>query len=137
MGAPAEPVRHHGQMMSNLEADIVAEEHDAVWEVPVLATVAVSSQGIEQLVDNIFEHKLFLTSSGEWYNRELARSRQEIGQLLQTEFLNHMRAAVAQGDQEALIKAVAERKIDPYAAVNRLFTQAGEQGWKPPQIGKV
>ena len=142
MGAPAEPVRHHGQMISMMEKDTpIAEndtrgsERDTTWEVPVLASVAVKGEGIEEIVDKIQAHKSFLNVTNEWQRRELARSRQEIGQLLQDEFMKQLGVAVPESDQEALIEAVAERKIDPYTAVNRLFAQAGERGWKRPGAG--
>jgi len=142
MGAPPEPVRHHGQMMTIVEEDATFEETDApvaekklTWEVPVLASVAVSGEGIKKIVDKIQAHKSFLTATGEWHKRELARSRQEIGQLLQAEFMKQMAVAVPAGDQEALIEAVAERKIDPYTAMNRLFAQAKKRGWRQPGTG--
>jgi len=54
---------------------------------------------------------------------------------LQAEFMKQMAVAVPAGDQEALIEAVAERKIDPYTAMNRLFAQAKKRGWKQPGTG--
>jgi LAO/AO transport system kinase len=143
MGAPPEPVRHHGQMMAMMdedsdfeETDAPIEEKDAAWEVPVLASIAINGEGIDEIVDKIEAHKKFLTVTGEWQERELARSRQEIGYLLQGEFMKQMAAAVPASDQEALIEAVAKREIDPYTAVNRLFAQAGERGWKRPATGE-
>jgi len=142
MGAPAEPDRHHGKLAATSENNSDNMEDNATssktaaskgdhspWEVPVLATVAVKGEGVSGVVDQIQAHKRFLMYSGEWQKRELARSRQEIGQLLQAEFVKQMASAVPAAEQEALIEAVAERKIDPYTAVNRLFAHAADQAW--------
>ncbi len=148
MGAPVEPDRHHRKLPATTENNsqhlqdeetssktAASENVHPPWEVPVLATVATNGDGVAGVVDQIEAHKKFLEGSGEWQNRELARSRQEIGQLLQAEFMKQMATAVPAAEREALIEAVAERKIDPYTAVTRLFAQAAGQGWNLPGSG--
>jgi LAO/AO transport system kinase len=124
MGPSREKVDHHGKMMW-MEIDEVSQGgSNQSWRVPVLGTVATDGKGIEELVEATFAHKAHLHKSGEWLQREKARSRQEIGRLLQTRFLAGIQATVPKAEREKLIEAVAERHIDPYSAVDELFAEA-------------
>jgi LAO/AO transport system kinase len=136
LGGAAGPVRHHGQLMMSQDEHPPAESQTKSWEVTVLPTVAITGEGIEKLVVQIQAHRTYLKESGEWYERELTRSRQEIGKILHEEFLRQMNDVVLQNDRDALVEAVAERKIDPYTAVDRLFAKADEKGLLPQRIGQ-
>lgn len=94
-----------------------------VWKIPVLETVATDGQGVDSVLDAILEHGTYLRESGEWEEREMDRSRQEVEQLLQAHVLDHLRAAVPAGERERLIADVAARELDPYTAVAQLFEQ--------------
>lgn len=96
---------------------------DRVWKIPVLETVATDGQGVDSVLDAILEHGTYLRESGEWEEREMDRSRQEVEQLLQAHVLDHLRAAVPAGERERLIADVAARELDPYTAVAQLFEQ--------------
>jgi len=136
LGTTSGPVRHHGQLMG-VSVDVVPyEELQQSWEVKVLPTVAITGEGIETLVEQISEHREFLEESGLWQERELARSAQEIGKIMHEMFLRQMNMAVPENDRQALVNAVAERKIDPYTAVDRLFAKADDRGLMPQRIGQ-
>ena len=128
MGAVSENVRHHGRILSVDAAVNEIDEDRLSWNVPVLGTVATEGKGIEELVEVMVAHRTHLQRSGEWLEREVARSRLEIGHLLQAEFLAKLQESVPSKDRETLISAVAERQIDPYSAVAQLFAQAKERG---------
>ena len=124
-GSTRQMVRHHGEMM-------VADDgpgpsvNGADWEVKVYETVATNSQGIDKVVDALEAHHHYLQSSGEWQERERARSRQEIEQLLQSYLLRRLKETVPAVEREHLIAAVAEREMDPYAAAHRLFAHLNQ-----------
>lgn len=105
-----EPVNNGGKPVEN-------------WSVEVMETVATEATGIEQLVDKIQAHKSHLISSGEWEERELARSRREVNLMLQAEFLNRLIRVVPLKERERLISAIAKRELDPYSAVAKLFAR--------------
>ncbi len=128
MGSDGASIRHHGRLMTAGQDD-AAEIRDLGegWRVPVLGTVATEGKGIEELVEAITKHKHFLKQSGGWLEREMARSRREIGHLLQAEFMGRLQMAVPEAEREKLIAAVAGREIDPYSAVTLLFAQAKEK----------
>lgn len=123
MGQPRGNINHHGKMMLMEISEKARGGSSERWRVPVLETVATDGKGIENLVEETFAHKAYLHKSGEWLQREKTRSRQEIGQLLQARFLAEIQATVPKAEREDLIVAVAERRIDPYSAVDELFSQ--------------
>jgi LAO/AO transport system kinase len=126
-GRSEERVMHHGQLMEVTPAvgsqPPVNDPGPDRWRVPVVVTVATEGQGLDDLMSAVHGHMASLKAGGGWRARELARSRQEIGQLLRDEFIARLTAAVPAGVREELIAAVAERQIDPYAAVERLFAE--------------
>ena len=96
----------------------------AVWAVPVLQTVATSGQGVAALADAIERHGQHLRAGGDWAARERARSRDEIEHLLRDRFIDRLAAVVPAAARADLIAAVAERRLDPYTAADRLFGDA-------------
>jgi LAO/AO transport system kinase len=92
--------------------------------VPVLQTVATSGQGVAALADAIERHGQHLRAGGEWAGRERARSRDEIEHLLRDRFIDRLAAVVPAAARADLIAAVAERRLDPYTAADRLFADA-------------
>jgi LAO/AO transport system kinase len=118
-------VVHHGRFSKRQENNKPDSDYDKVWLIPVCETIAIDGKGIDQLVDAIFEHNDHLQKSGEWLTRERARSRLEIQELLKTGFLDKLQAIIPEAERERVVSDVAERRIDPYTAVSRLFDQAG------------
>lgn len=94
------------------------------WAVPVLPTIATTGQGVAELAATIAQHGDYLRASGGWAARERARSRDEIEHLLRDRFIDHLAAALPAGERDALIAAVAARRLDPYTAADRLFAGA-------------
>lgn len=119
-GSTRQMMRHHGELMLADDGQPTTTE-STDWEVKVYETVATNSQGITRVVDALQAHHAYLKASGEWYEREKARSRQEIEQLLQAYLLRRLQETVPSTERERLILAVAEREVDPYAAAHHLF----------------
>lgn len=89
--------------------------------VPLLQTVALTGQGIAELAAHIQEHYYYLKASGEWAAREWNRSRNEIEDLLRDRFIARLAVAIPADERARLISDVAERRLDPYAAADRLY----------------
>lgn len=123
MGFTGQAAGHHGTGVSAGAQASDGEKDSSNWEVPLVETVALEGVGVETAVDTILSHKLYLEKSGEWFIKERVRSRQEVDQLLQAQFMSHLQATVPKAEHERLITAVARREIDPYAAVKKLYGQ--------------
>jgi LAO/AO transport system kinase len=123
-GRYATEMRHHGQLMTVENPEAKQRDKSDRWEVPILETIAIEGKGIEAVTDCIEDHETYLRSSDEWEERELARSRQEINQLLQARFMERLVSEISRSERNKLILAVAERRLDPYSAVDELFKRA-------------
>lgn len=119
-----EHAMHHGQKMEVGASGGDAVRDERKWRVPVISTTATEGQGIAELIRSVGDHLDHLRHSGEWRVREFARSRREIEQLLSDRFIAQLQAKVSAEVRKSLIAAVAERELDPYSAVDRLFAKA-------------
>ena len=106
------------------------------WPVTVLQTVATTGQGVEELAATVARHGDYLRHSGMWATRERARSRDAIEHLLREQFIAQLAAVVSTAERAGLVTAVAERRLDPYTAADRLFAAAlaglGQPAPEPP-----
>ncbi len=117
-------VRHHGELMQVVAtADADGQGSATGWHIPVLETVATEATGIPALADAVGEHFQHLQNSGQWFEREKDRSRQDVTQLLQERLAARLRVSVPDEEREAIIAEVAARRLDPYSAVTQLFAR--------------
>lgn len=118
-------VRHHGRIEDVAgNTENTAGSPDS-WQVPILETVAIKGTGIESLTDIILAHGEQLQESGEWFEREKQQSRREMEQLLHSRLMARLAQVVPEPNHEMMIAAIAERKMDVYAAVSQLFERIG------------
>jgi LAO/AO transport system kinase len=120
MGQP-DQTHHHGYL-TEIEPATHADAQEK-WQVEVLQTVAIEGKGLSELAQLVKAHRSYLMASGEWEEREKNRSRRELEQLLQDRFLARIQETVSEVEREHLVTAVTRREVDPYTAVDRLFTQ--------------
>ena len=120
--------RHHGPTAGHDGRPLAASEPTpAPWAVPVLATVAITGQGVPELAATIAGHGDYLRASGLWAARERARSREEIERLVRDRIMDRLAAALPAEERAALVTAVAERRLDPYTAADRLLAMAAPE----------
>jgi len=116
---PMGGTRHHGKMIDTPEA--ISRKSADAWDIPVLQTVAINGQGLAELVDSVWAHRDHLHQTGQWLEREKARTAAELSQIVQQRLLAQLEANIAPAEREALLTAVSERKISLYTAVNQLL----------------
>jgi LAO/AO transport system kinase len=93
---------------------------------PVLTTVAISGEGVPELVDAIDEHRRYLQESGRLERHRLVQARHQVLALARHDLLARvLRATEENGQLDELVGAVAERDLDPYSAARRLIESAG------------
>jgi LAO/AO transport system kinase len=101
---------------------------DVDWEIPVLATEALSNTGIAELFDTIARHRARLETAGALEARRRVRRRQELQSLLVEEFTAGIERRLTDGDLAATFERVAEGRLDPYAAARQILPMLS---WKP------
>jgi LAO/AO transport system kinase len=125
-GAPA--LMAELKFSAHLQYTSPTARRDADWEIPVLATEALSNTGIAELFDAIARHRATLETSGALEARRRVRRRQELQSLLVEEFTAGIERRLADGDLAAAFEGVAEGRLDPYAAARQILPMLS---WKP------
>jgi LAO/AO transport system kinase len=108
-----------------------AAERDAGWEPPIVKTVALRDEGLEELAAALERHRVHLAESGGIRVREVARARAGFLALLRDQLLASAleRLSAEQGSLDELAARVADRAADPYAIAEAIAARlrAGPQ----------
>jgi LAO/AO transport system kinase len=94
----------------------------AEWEPPIVRTVAVKDEGVEDLLRAIEAHRARLDATGERRTREIARARAAFVTVLRERLLAGAldRLEAEMGRLDAVAARIAAREADPYALADEL-----------------
>jgi LAO/AO transport system kinase len=121
---------HHGLPGSGM--DLAASEHGAfadvtseAWEPPIVRTVALTGQGIEELAKAIDRHLAHLVASGEKARRDVSRARAAFVAILRERLLAGAlaRLELELGKLEDVAERIAARQADPYQLAEELASR--------------
>ncbi len=92
------------------------------WEPPIVRTVAIENQGIDDLAGAVERHREHLDRTGERRTRETARARAGFVAVLRERLLAGAleRLEAETGELDAVAARIAARQADPYALVDEL-----------------
>lgn len=109
--------------VTDIKASLELNTKEKAWKPPVLQTIALTGEGIEQLVNEIFQHKTFLEKGA-----GISKRRKKV----ETELVEAIKDKVAdliieklrkkKGFNE-LVEKILNRKIDPYSAATKLVSE--------------
>jgi LAO/AO transport system kinase len=102
-------------------AQMLSLAKDRPWKTPIVRTSAQSGDGLPQLVEAIDKHRAWSRESGEYLERRRAAARSEVEALLQEALLRELAGRVGASRLDAAVARVAERSVDPDAAVEELL----------------
>ena len=114
------------RVAADLEAMMALVPGAAAYRPPVFRTVAVSGEGVSELRDGLLG---YVAAAGADRRAQRRRERAEMRFLgvLTDRFLRDVRQRVLPGAEFAqLVTEIAERRLDPYTAADRVF-QGGPQ----------
>ncbi len=98
------------------------------WEPPVVMTEATSDKGTDELVEKIFKHREFLTSTGRLEKRRRERARLDLVERLEGFVRNYVSQETRGGSYlEKLVDDLAQRKTDPQSAALKIINRFTEQ----------
>jgi LAO/AO transport system kinase len=114
--APPQDHDAHHQPVAAPAGPAAANQPDPGWEPPIVRTVAVTGEGIADLVEAIQRHGAWLEASGEKRLREVARARAGFIALLRERLLAGAlsRLEAELGRLDAVAARIADREADPY-----------------------
>src|SRR6201997_105553 len=98
------------------------------WHPPVIRTVATENKGIENLAATITKFRTHFESSGERAKKHTEHWRNHLLELLESRLVERvLNAAGGEAALNRLATDVAERRKDPFAAVNEILAKSGLQ----------
>lgn len=109
------------RLRRDLRSGLALTERAAdAWQPPILATVAQTGQGVDDVVEGLEQHRAWLEETGQLAARRARRARAEVEAVA----VAALRARWELGDHSALdrlAEAVAAGEQDPYAAADALL----------------
>jgi len=96
------------------------------WHPPVVRTVASEGKGIGELAETVGKFRKHFEDSGERKRKHVEHWKKRLMELLESRLLERVLGG-AEGEARlaSLAEAVAERKMDPFAAVSEILKKSG------------
>jgi LAO/AO transport system kinase len=107
----------------DIQAMLQLNSKERTWKPPVLKTTALTGEGVQQLIEKIVEHRLFL-------EKELERKRSR--EKAEAELVEAIKEKVAssiieelkkEGKLEELLQKILEKKVDPASIAEKLLKE--------------
>lgn len=104
-----------------LEALLSLAHRPDMWHPPIIKTIATESKGIDDLAAAIVSYREFKSSDSHRNERRQAIARWRLTELLRERLLSDLLGKNGAGERlDELAAQIAEKKIDPYTAVEEL-----------------
>jgi len=117
---------HHLMNFLFKEKESPADAEDLeTWIPPIIRTVAIEGEGVEELALAIERHFVYLEKSGGLKQRERVRLESELNLLLRETMVSRWREDVSPAQYEQALKQLVLRQISPWQAVDLLLDGAG------------
>lgn len=95
----------------------------SAWSIPVIKTIAVKSEGIGELADQLLAHYDFLQDSGLLLQQRAARTEVELNELLRSRLMQELTLHVGAARYAELARQVAAGEISVYDAASELWQE--------------
>src|SRR5664279_1138672 len=91
------------------------------WRPPIVQTVAQTGQGVDEVVEAIESHRVWMESTGELDRRRVRRARNEIEAIAVTALRERWGDVHAYTELDSLAEQVVAGESDPYRAADKLL----------------
>lgn len=109
------------RLLLEMKAMLELSPETGGWKPRIIRTVATEEEGIEELVDVVKEHHDHQKGSGGLRRKVLERARLDIEGLVRDRMMRDFMGRERQALLEELTEKVADKRMDPYEAVERLL----------------
>ncbi|MEP6817382.1 MAG: methylmalonyl Co-A mutase-associated GTPase MeaB [Marmoricola sp.] len=99
----------------------LAERTEGSWRQPIVKTIASKGEGVDDVVDAIDAHLVWLKEHGELDRRRLRRARDEIEAIAVAALREQWRDVHENTELDTLAEQVVAGETDPYAASDELL----------------
>ena len=114
---------HHGPLVAAPEA-ASTPDHESdfdFWPIPIVQTVAIENQGLDELAAAIDEHRAHLEESGILRDRARYRVEAELAERLRETLVARLLDSQPPGAITQLVDRMVARELDPGSAVETLL----------------
>src|SRR5437868_14233875 len=105
----------------DLEFMLHLSSSDDGWTPPIVSTIASSGEGVDDLWGAIGDHRAFLSEHGSLEKRRAQRLAEELRHVVGQRLEQRAYERCQGPDFDRLLNEVVERRLDPYAAADRLL----------------
>ncbi len=92
------------------------------WPPPVVQTVAIENEGIDQMADAIQAHRSYLEQSNRLIDKRRERTRDETLQMIHYELFRVIKAYLTRDHRmDQLVSDIMERRENPYRLMHRML----------------
>jgi LAO/AO transport system kinase len=124
LGTPQRGTLHHGPLVQTLTAE--RPDRSTAWRPPIIKTIAVDGQGVDEVIEAIAQHRTYLLDRPEGQQRARLRASIELETVLRETLLNRLLNSIDSARLDGLIDRIVAREIDPYSAAEQLQHVAAE-----------
>lgn len=101
------------------------ENTKTYWRIPIVKTSAIKDQGIDQLVNAIDKHRVFLQESGLLAQRAQRQVRSEVQALLVRAMTDALNNEISKEEWQHMVEDITARERDPYSVARELQQRIG------------
>lgn len=95
---------------------------EGVWKPKICKTTAIEGRGIEELMERVEEHRIFVGSDEQKANYDVRKAKVEFMEILKSRLVEKaVRDLKENGILDSLIRDISERKTDPYSVVEKII----------------
>lgn len=107
------------EVCARVDQDVQIKQKD--WTPPVLKTIAVDDEGIEEYLDAILKHREHLETTGQLLEKRKERTYRETLRLIHNELFRLVRQQLQEnGRLEKMVQQILERKRAPYSIMREI-----------------
>lgn len=107
----------------DIQAMLQLNSKERAWQPPILKTIALTGEGIPQLIEKLEEHKQFLEKE-KALRKPLLRAEAELIEAIKEKAANSIIDELKrEGKFDELLQKILEKEIDPASAAEKLFKE--------------
>jgi len=111
----------------DIQAILQLDNKEKAWKTPILKTVALTGEGVPQLIGKLEEHRQFLEREKE-LRRGLWKAETELTEALKEKVVSSIIDELkSEGKFEELLQKILRREIDPASAAEKLLRERSKK----------
>lgn len=109
------------KLMREVEQMLDLVKHDAPWRPPIVRTITLQNQGIDEAWQAFTDHKAYSQESGEWQKRRASHLREEVMEIVEYDMHQIVMQQLRSDAYAESMAKVSSREVDPYQVAGKLF----------------